>query len=303
MKTTSSLRIVIFYGLCLALTLTASCSVLHPTQLTAVESVCERVDTLSFLPQRVLQMIANNRQERNLYFTATLITPQLRVAQLNDMVDFQIKEEKMIKRYLSYSDVLRSYFLALKRLCAPTRYEQYGVELRGVGRSLDSLIHYYNELEGEQVLPEGYAKLSGKVLGFGAEAYVRRKQAVYVRDYVQLADTLVGMYCDSLAVMIAGPRLKEWIEHEKVELATEYALYLQLCTPLSGREEDRFYLEKRRQLKDCETLLRKGKTALTSLKKAHHKLALSLKKRCAIDQIYPEILEFNKLIHQLVEVF
>ena len=149
MKTTSSLRIVIFYGLCLALTLTVSCSVLHPTQLTAVESLCERVDTLSFLPQRVLQMIANNRQERNLYFTATLITPQLRVAQLNDMVDSQIKEEKMIKRYLSYSDVLRSYFLALKRLCVPTRYEQYGVELRGVGRSLDSLIHYYNELEGE----------------------------------------------------------------------------------------------------------------------------------------------------------
>ncbi len=278
-----------------------ACSVLHKTQIETVGQLCERVDTLSQFPAQVLETLSDSRRERSLYFTATLISPDLRVRQLNDVVDFQIQEEKAFRKFLAYSDVLESYFRNLKSLCAPTRYEQYGVQLRGIGRQLDSLIHHYNSLGVGLVVPEGYAKWSGKLLGQGAEALVRRKQAVLVRDYVQMADTLVGMYCDTLAKLLTGEPMKAWVEHEKQELAAEYTMYLQLCDSLSGREEDRFYLEMRRRLKDCETVLRKGKSALQSLKKAHHKLALSLNKRSEIDQVYPEILEFNKLVHEIVE--
>lgn len=279
----------------------AACSVLHKTQIETVSQLCERVDTLSQFPDQVLETLSDSRRERSLYFTATLITPELRVQQLNEVVDFQIKEEKAVQKFLAYSDVLESYFRNLKSLCSPTRYEQYGVQLRGLGRQTDSLIHHYNALGMGMTIPEGYAKWSGKLLGQSAEAIARRKQGEVVRDYVQMADTLVGIYCDTLAHLLAGAPMRSWIEHEKAELAAEYEMYLQLCEPLAGRgrEEDRSYLEMRRRLKDCETILRKGKSALQSLKKAHHKLALSLNRRSEIDQVYPEILEFNKLVHEI----
>ncbi len=286
----------------LALLFAISCSVLHKTQIESVGQLCERVDTLSRFPEKVLEILSESRRERSLYFTATLHSPDLRVNELNGIADFQIREEKAVQKYLAYSEVLERYFRNLKSLCAPTRYEQFGVELRGLGRQVDSLIHHYNRLGMGMELPEGYAKLSGKLLGQGAETYVRRKQAVSVRDYVQMADTLVGMYCDTLARLLSSDPMKAWVEHEKAELADEYATYLQLCSPKSGREEDRAYLKLRRKLLDAEALLRKGKTALTSLKKAHHKLALSLNQRSEIDQVYTEIVEFNAHVSDLKDL-
>lgn len=297
MKNMTSIQRIVLVAFCLPLM--CSCAVLHSSQIQMAEELCDRVDTLHVIPEQVLETLAASRLERGLYFTATLVTEEFRIQQLNELVDFRIEEEKLIRKTLACSDVLGSYFRSLKSLCSPVRYQQFGAEMRGIGRNLDSLIHYYNELGIGIQLPEGYAKTTGKAVGLGTETWVRHKQARYVKDYVQMADTLIGIYCDSLAVLLSGPQIKSLFEHEKIQLEDEYRMYLMLCQPLSGREEDRSYLEMRRQLLDAQALLRKVKSALTSLKKAHHKLALSLNQRSEIDQVYPEILEFNAILSQL----
>lgn len=275
-----------------------SCSVLTRSQVEAAAGLSERADTLALAPEAALQLLSGVRTERGLYFTAGLTSAEVRVGELERMYAFRTGEEALIRKASVYGNVLASYMRALKSLTSPARYEQFGTELRGLGRNTDSLIRYYNRLEIGAELPENYAREAGRLLGLGAETWVRHRQAALLRDFVRQSDSLMSVCCDSLAAVLDRGELETMIRHEREALSAEYrhftARRLSAGTP-PGRDEDRAYLELLRTLDRCESLRIRSRSALRSLQRAHRKLAGSLDRRAEIDQVYEEILEFNDI--------
>ncbi len=87
---------------------------------------------------------------------------------------------------------MKTYQRALKSLSHADRYNNTGREFRSLGRNLDSLVKKYNQLDISDPLPLGVGKAVGKIVGYGAELYVRNVQTRAVRSFVVEGDTLVS---------------------------------------------------------------------------------------------------------------
>ena len=99
----------------------------------------------------------------------------------------------MVSRAEVYVNVLNSYLRALRSISADARWSAYGVEWRGVGRNIDSLILRFNQTELLNTeITAGWAKLSGQYIGYMSERYMRNRQAKTVRAFVNEGDTRVA---------------------------------------------------------------------------------------------------------------
>ena len=70
------------------------------------------------------------------------------------------------------------------------------------------MIYRYNILaDKEDKLPEGYARMAGKVFGYVAEEVMQTVQSKAVRNVVMTGDTLVAASCDSLMSILRRGRV------------------------------------------------------------------------------------------------
>lgn len=288
------------------------CAVLTESQLKAVNALSTKSDTVATAPEHIFECLATVREERGLYYAASLTSAQAKFLEMNGLAEESISDAKAVEKASLYADVLDSYLRALRQLSAETRYSQYGTRIRGLGSKSDSLISALNKTEwikddnGDAYsIPEGYAKMAGKVTGYLTEEYMRRRQAKFVKEYVTSGDTLVGKCCDALSDLLKKKDCRELYENEAEGLKENYLAYLQRMERLGGApgiEEDRNYLVLSRKLDNAKLTSEKCSGALKSLKRAHHKLVGTLAERKDLKEHIAEFEELNTYAEQVAEL-
>lgn len=289
--------------------LLASCSVLTKSQLNVVNSLAVTSDSVSTVPSKIFNSLAEVRLQRGLYYAASLSSPEAHQKEMEALAVSNMKDEKMAPKADVYVRVLESYFRALRSLSSPGRWEAYGVEMRGIGNNVDSVFLKYNAID---VIPDwdediyvGIAKISGRYLGYISENYMRVRQAAAVRDFVTTGDTIVAGCVDALVDMLKNKELSELISNEESGLKNNYMAYLRRMESSdvpTKIEYDRAYIESYNKIESSKATRTSCISALRSVKKAHNKLVTELKKRKKINYIYEELIELNTISEKLYDI-
>lgn len=284
------------------------CASLSGGQMKAVDSFAASCDSFSKFPGGFFEEMARLRVERGLYFSASLSDPQLRVEEINSVYSSLVKDLQLSKRTNLSLEILTSYQRALKVLSGKGRWQDAGREMRSLGRSLDSLVLRFNALGVlEQALPIGIGKSAGKLAGYTAEIFVKRAQSRAVKQFVIEGDTLINALVENLVKVLRTPAVTALIENEKRGLEQNYITYLRSVgnragdagNRPSGYREDREYMALKERVEKLATVRGGVISASNRLAKAHSKLASEFTKRKKLDELYTELLHFEKEVTNL----
>jgi hypothetical protein len=263
-------------------------------------------DSVAVTPAVIFDELSKIRLERGLFYAASLTSATAREKEVNALAAAYVSDGALVNRANVYVNVLNSYLRALRSMSADARWTGYGVEWRGIGRNVDSLILRLNQTQlPETDIPVGWAKLSGQYLGYMSENYMRNRQARMVKTFVTEGDTLVAACIDGLIELLKKDELDELIKNEEESLHNNYKAYLnrqEASGEITGISEDRRYIELIKRMETVKKTRSRCVTALQSLRRAHKKLVAELEKRKKTEYIYEELLELNTLALQLNSV-
>lgn len=292
-------------GWVLMLILMAGCSTLSKSQLKRINSFASAQDSIGTGPRAFFSILADVRQERGLIYAASLTDTETHIHELNAMAKAAVREEQASAKANICFDILSSYARALKSLSADTRWKQYGTELRGIGRNMDSLAIAYNKLDWGTIYEPGLGKELGKTGGHLTEQYMKRRQRKLVMDMLTVGDTIVTACCDALIASLKSDQFTELIDNEEQGLESDYRAYLN-----SMRAQDRFpemavdrtYLCQKAQIETARSLRRQSITMLQSLRKAHKALINEMDKSRSYSEISDDLFELNTQIGNILEL-
>lgn len=289
----------------MALSLAIGCSPLSKAQLEAVGELTFRSDTVSRSPAVLFGRISELRLERGLFYAASLSSGQARYEEVTALAEASMDGESLVRKAECYVDAFNSYVRALHSVSAEARWKGIGTEFRGIGTRVDSVIYRYNRLDtGYEDIPEGYARMAGRVLGYVAEEVMQAVQGVAVRNIVIAGDTLVAASCDSLMDILRSDEMDELIRHEKESLRDNYSAYLRALeqrgepVPL---ESDRLYVELLHRADELSSVRNSCVSALRSMKNAHAKLAADFAagEKKVPAELWGELVRFRTLASQV----
>lgn len=292
----------------------ASCSVLTKSQVKMALDFATYADTISTTPQTIFTNLEKVRLERSLLYSASLSSPE---AHLEEQISLskQIQNDAgQIQKAQSYLKALSSYSEALKSLTSANRYQQSGTEARGIGRGVDTVLHYTNQtgLVNDHITT-GFAKLSGRYLGVILKGIMRIRQAKMVKELVTEGDSLVLQCVDSLVTIMKSTEVTAVLENEQSALNDDYKVFLTSASAtddfmLLSLTADRTYHQCYVKLRKAESVRKECVSALKSFAKAHTKMAGNFSKRSNKstdelgDDIYEDIAELNRVSAQLVNL-
>lgn len=284
-----------------------ACSPLSKTQLEAVRNLAFRSDTVSRSPVVLFSEMSAIRMERGLFYASSFSSGQARFDELTSLAEASMEDVSLVRKSEIYVDVLNSYIRALRSLSSESRWKSYGTEIRGIGNRVDSVVYRFNRLDAvSEEVPEGYARLAGKVLGYVLEEIAQSVQAVSVKDIVIAADTLVSASCDSLMDILRGEEMDMLIDHEQAAVRDNYSAYLrymEVAGYYAPVAEDRMYVDLLRRAENLSDIRNSCVSALRSLKNAHARLAddFALGKKDVEQELWDELLRFNRLASQVAD--
>lgn len=292
-------------GWVLMLILMAGCSTLSKSQLKRINSFASAQDSIGSGPRAFFSILADVRQERGLIYAASLTDTETHIHELNAMAKAAVREGQASAKANICFDILSSYARALKSLSADTRWKQYGTELRGIGRNMDSLAIAYNKLDWGTIYEPGLGKELGKTGGYLTEQYMKRRQRKLVMDMLTVGDTIVTACCDALIASLKSDQFTELIDNEEQGLESDYRAYLN-----SMRAQDRFpemavdrtYLCQKARIETARSLRRQSITMLQSLRKAHKALINEMDKSRSYSEISDDLFELNTQIGNVLEL-
>lgn len=282
----------------------SGCASLSKSQMSSIQSFSSSCDNFARYPSALFVEMAKIRAERGCYYAASLSDPLLRIKELNSLNKALASDLALAKKMDISFEILDTYQRALKSLSHTDRYNNTGREFRSLGRNLDSLINRYNLIDISDPLPLGIGKAVGKIVGYGAELYMRNAQTRAVREYVIAGDSLVGAVSESIVGILSSKSVADLIENEAKGLEANYLSYLRSDEgggnsggrDISGGRDfsgDREYLLLLGRV-DALAKMRSGTvSAAKALAKAHNKIATEVVKRKKLKQLYLEIEELN----------
>lgn len=288
------------FSIFLLLSLSQGCSVLSESQLSSIEALTIKSDSISSAPSAIFKSLNHLRYRRGLFYAASLTAPQNRIDELDALAKANIENEKRAAKADTYVNVLNSYIRAVGSLASDDRSKNIGREIRGIGNNIDSIIISYNILIDDN-LPEGIAKLGGKSLGMIAENITKGKQYKFLKEFMMTGDSLVACCCDTLIALLRSESMNSLIENEKSGLENNFKAYLTEMerigqVPAMGCYSEYLIL---RQKSLCINDLRNASVrALRSFKNAHHKIVEQLDCKQEID-LTEDLLELTKLIYDI----
>lgn len=301
-----SLRLLVWSMVPLAAAV--SCATASRAQIEAARELTFRSDTVSRSPEVLFGEIADIRLERGLLYASSLMSADARLSELNAVADAYEDDGRLAEKAGEYVDVFNSYVRALHSISSEQRWKGAGTQMRGLGLRIDSVISRYNDLAADgDGIPEGYARMAGRVLGYVAEQSLKLSQAVAVRKVVLAGDTLVSASCDSLMAILRSDEMNALIEHERESVEDAYSAYLHAMAVgnrLVPVSMDRAYVELVLRAGNLQDIRNKCVSALRSMKNAHSKLAESISGRDGerIYELYDELVRLNRLAVQLSDM-
>ena len=104
-----------------------------------------------------------------------------------------MEDVSLVRKSEIYVDVLNSYIRALRSLSSESRWKSYGTEIRGIGNRVDSVVYRFNRLDAvSEEVPEGYARLAGKVLGYARNSHTAETMNKAGFEIIRAADVIDG---------------------------------------------------------------------------------------------------------------
>lgn len=285
-----------------------SCAVLSNSQLKAVKTFAEACDSVAVYPSQVIRSMGTLRLIRGSYFASSLHTPEQHIEELNALHHAALSDERHAKELDATLEVVSTYMRALKSLVHDNRHDNIGLQLRNIGRDLDSLIIHYNVLDFTRDLPTGILKLTGKTLSFVFESYVRTRQAEAVKAFISEGDTLMGVCMTSVIDVLQSRQMQELMENEVKGLEANYLSYLRQKSPSPDPVEDQRYLALLSQAEAMKKIRLQSINACRSVRRAHAKLFTELQQRRRFKDWYGQLQDaydsceaLRKTFHNLVK--
>lgn len=284
-----------------------SCASMSKAQLKRVNSLAVVSDSAVAGPGSVFRLLDEVRVSRGLMYAASLSGAEARVAELNGVALGASEFGRLSEKADVCVGILESYIRALKSLSNEARWKQNGVELRGIGRNIDSLALALGAFDGafglDEVYEPGLAKQLGKTSGYLAEQYGKRRQLKIVREVVAEGDSIVGTCCSLLIAALKSPEMLELIENERLGLEQDYKAYLNSCSVRGVEpwvEFDRVYVEDRLKIEASRDVRRQCITRLQAFRRAHAALLRELQGgHRTYDEFSDALFELNR---QIVEI-
>lgn len=281
-----------------SLILCSGCAALSESHRVVVGAFSTRVDSLALSPSALTAELAELRRQRGVLYTATLTDPQLRLAELEAMLQDE-SELATLKRASDLSaQLMQSYAGALKYLVHPNRYAPFGVVSRSLGRKIDGFVADYNALEWGNPLPVGYGLLAGRLVGAARMRWLRFRQAKALRELVLQGDTLVALITDNLMSSLNSKSFTDMITYEETALQTAYLTRLRFVDlhrlPALTPADDRDYLAWRDSVDALKAHRRRTVSALRSFRNAHARLAMALQKPRKFMELFEESVQFSE---------
>lgn len=277
------------------------CASLSREQLAAVKSFTATCDSLDKYPGGFFEEMAQIRAARGLYFSASLDDAQNRVGELNSIYEGLVKDQQLARKANLSWEILSSYQRALKILAGAARWEDASREFRTLGRKLDSLIYRYNRSDfTKNLLPTGIGKTAGRTAGITAMIFIKRAQSRAVKNFVVQGDALVSAVVFELVQALKNPQVAFLIENEKKGLDINYISYLRKTgSHACSLQDDKYFLSLKERTEKL-TYIRGGIiSSANRLAKAHNRLAAEFTKRKKADELFTELLEFEKEVSAL----
>ncbi|OFY38480.1 MAG: hypothetical protein A2X18_03130 [Bacteroidetes bacterium GWF2_40_14] len=285
------------------------CASLSKSQMGTVASFSNSCDSFAKYPSILFTEMAKIRADRGCFYTASLSDPLLRIKELNSLSKALAADLELAKKMDISLEILVSYQRVLKSLSHTDRYNNTGREFRSLGRNLDSLINRYNLIDISDPLPLGVGKALGRIVGYGAELWVRSVQTKAVREYVVAGDSLVGAVSADIVKILSSKSVGELIDNEAKGLDANYLSYLKSGegsrnvggNNFSGRDfsGDREYLMLLDRVNKLSVIRSSCVSAAKALAKAHGKIATEVVKRKKIKELYPEIEKLDDELYAL----
>jgi len=288
------------------LLLVSSCGTLSKEQIKSVEKFSNACDSFNRYPSLLFAEVARIRMERGLFYAASLSDPSNSIEELNSIYMAFEQDMKLASKCDISLKILKSYSNALEVLSSDERWKSRGVEFRSLGRAMDSLVIQTNKLHiFQEELPVGIANSAAKIVAYGAQALLKRKQHRLICTFVGESDTLVQALVFGLVQTLRSPQVAIMLENEKTGLPLDYKSFLRSSTvvPFNSIEYDRKYL----QLKEsCDKLTySRGQiiSAANRLAKAHKMVALSLHNKKRVGEVFEQLLQLIDSIEMVQKQF
>ncbi|MFA7116501.1 MAG: hypothetical protein WC140_04645 [Bacteroidales bacterium] len=246
----------------LSICLISSCGVLSRKQTQMIQDLSMSSDSITYAPSMIINNLSEVRQERAIYYCASLNNDKLHKQELDRVYATVNKEKKIAIKCDKGVNVLESYLRVLRSLSSTIRYKSYGTEIRGMGRKLDSLV------DQEDIKTTSYFS------AYLTESYMRKRQIYVLRKFIVKGDVLVLRTCNNISTLLKNEDFTDLIENERKGLDMDYLTYLR--TKKSNIESDKEYLRLKAKIDNTEYIRRRCISSLNSLKKAHHKLKILL---------------------------
>ena len=274
-----------------------SCASISKAQISRVNSLASISDSVKAGPGEIFESLAHVRQQRGLFYTATLSVPDNRIAELNALALASQSDARLAEKARVYSNVLGSYVRALKSLSSESRWKRNGTELRGIGRNVDSLFISYNRMaDVEDRIETGLARQVGRTSGYITELYGKRRQHYLLKKVLQQGDSIVETCCNELIGMLKSDAMEQLIENEEQGLEDNYLVYLtamRAAGQLPADNSDAQYLTLKEQLMGAETMRKAGIRWLQSFRKAHGRLLEEMGSRRTYQEVSDALFELS----------
>lgn len=281
--------------LCMLL-LMPGCASMTKAQLKRVNSLATLADSAKVGPGMVFEMLGNVRQERGMYYSASLASPETRLTELNAIVAANAKDESLAAKADVPQKLLTSYINALKSLSSENRWRNYGIEIRGIGRNMDSVFIAYNKLDWideDDRLETGKAKQAGKSVGWLTEQYSKRRQRYIVKKVLTQGDSIVSACCSSLISILKDTDMTNLIDYEDKRIEDDFRAYLMSAPERPGVGMDRDYIRLKSHVRTAGELRRKSISWLQSLSRAHHTLLEEMDRRATYSELSDALFELS----------
>lgn len=270
--------------------ISTGCAPLNTRQLTAVTTFSQAADSFVVSQRNVYHTLAELRLQRGLFFSVTLFDPSARTLELERMISARNKEIALSKKADLAFETVSQYMRSLKMLSSTNRVTGVPLELRTLGKKIDSMLMLYNALGDVRPVPQGYATLFGKFVGRGTEWTLQYLQAKQVKQLIVNGDTLVSSLMGVMIETLMNEDLNTQIEHERRMLKQTYTAYLSSAVSGDALQNDERYVALVDKLDKLNALRLKASQTARSIKKAHNKLKETCLKSNTWEEDYQWIL-------------